>query len=140
MKELDKTKAYDLRDLNDEQLETIAYKLALHLDVLKVNKKIKYNKHIGYWDYVITVDETLTNALTLFEDKKEEIKFNLQIGDTFEHDGFICEVKEPIKKSIWVYDGFNKTYDKINKEDFESGWHKEITDQDFINQLEKHLK
>ena len=91
MKELDRTKAYDLRDLNDEQLETISYKLALHLDVLKVNKKIKYNKHIGHWDYVITIDEKPINALTLFEPQ-------LKVGDIFEKDGFICEVKSKIIK------------------------------------------
>lgn len=82
MKNLDKTKKYDLRQLNDEQLQAV-------LDWLKDNDKDWENKSIGVFkpsylshslaffdpDFKIfgDIDETCTNALELFNDEETSI-------------------------------------------------------------------
>lgn len=87
--------------------------------------------------------------INLFQDK-EEIKLNLQIGDTFEYEGFICEVKEKIEEKKW-YKVTNRCFEmflcrKLNKEEFklfnEDTYTEltEITDTNFINLLEEHSK
>ena len=68
-----------------------------------------------------------------FEEFKS--RYELKIGDTFEKDGFVCEVKE--KVSFWVYNTLISTYHK-DVELMEH--HILITDQEFINQLEKFAK
>lgn len=59
----------------------------------------------------------------------------LKIGDTFEYKGFICEVKEPVKK--WYYDQEIKAYFKSSDSAVN---HKEITNKEFIKQLEENAR
>lgn len=68
-----------------------------------------------------------------FEEFKS--RYKLKQGDTFEYNGFICEVKEPIKK--WYY---NTRTDKYVRTKHYGKHLTEITNQEFINQLEKHAK
>lgn len=139
--QLDKTKAYDLRDLNECNFQKI-------VDHLKeVNPKVNYLSaknqlesfsHNIYllcgssdndWYYSSSsIKKKVINALTLFEPQ-------LKIGDTFEYNGFICEVKEPVKK--WYY---NKEFNMYIKTSDVREFVKEITDQEFINQLEKNAR
>ena len=131
MIKLDKTKAYDLRDLNDEQLTEL-------LDWLKVNDKgwdkfsisllkkyviLAFKESSNQWVINHSEKET-TNALDLF----------LKIGDTLEYNGYICEVKKPIK--IWVYDTYLNSYYKV--ETINSEYYKEITNQTLIKLLEEN--
>lgn len=71
--------------------------------------------------------------ISLGELKNSFRKDTLKVGDTFEHEGFICEVKSKVKR--WVYDTNRKSFYKTSKN---TDGNKEITDQEFIKQLEKH--
>lgn len=61
-----------------------------------------------------------------------------KVGDTFEYNGYICEYKEKIEEEIWVLNTSTKAFIKVKK--FYDFTHKEITDQEFIKQLEKYSK
>ena len=138
MKELDKTKAYDLRDLNDEQLKELLEWLQKeepksNWDYFNKSTSFIYFNNEWYESYNLDSLEDfyneVINAQTLFEP-------TLKIGDIFEHDGFICEVKEPVKK--WVYNSIENSYYKTNKlDDLRVNV---ITDKEFIKQLEKYAK
>ena len=58
----------------------------------------------------------------------------LKIGDTFEKDGFVCEVKEEIEKWYKSENAYVRT--KPMKADGLT----EITDQEFIKQLEENAR
>lgn len=113
MKELDKTKAYDLRDLNDEQLTELLEWLELNdkgwehyneRDLRKYNV-ISFRIDVNQWVLHYKGSIELTNALTLF----------MKIGDTFEYNGYICEVKTDVKR--WVHNSMENSYYKTNKLD-----------------------
>ena len=80
----------------------------------------------------------------VIDNKLKRISYNeflslfnpLQIGQTFEYNGFICEVKEPVKK--WYYNPNPPSFYKKSQK-WREYW-VEITDQEFISQLEKHSK
>lgn len=130
MKNLDRTKAYDLRDLNDEQINEVLNYLKNNIDSWKNNTRLvaDYLIHMdnNWWQagYLDVENKSLTNALELFE---------LQIGDTFEYNGYICEVKEPIKR--WVYSKNVKAYFKTREYHSELV---EITNQQLIKLLEEN--
>lgn len=141
MKELDRTKAYDLRDLNDEQLDEIREKY--NPDYEFQNFKYNSNKYAfvfidNEWNFTILRYPHYTNALTLFEPQ-------LKIGDTFEKDGFICRVESEVMKWYAVDRGLDACYKTLTEEAVlwlraEDIRVEEITDQDFIKQLEKHAR
>lgn len=89
----------------------------------------------------------------LIDGKLKRISYNeflslfnpLQIGETFEYNGFICEVKEEIEEKKWyvVDRDLDAYYIKLSEDGAlwiraEDVRVEEITDQEFINQLEKH--
>ena len=114
-----------------------------------VTEKLNYNWNENNWlnereNTCLRIDEKLYSSINYhkkYGDAKvisfEEFKsrYELKIGDTFEKDGFVCEVKE--KVSFWVYNTLISTYHK-DVELMEH--HILITDQEFINQLEKFAK
>ena len=114
-----------------------------------VTEKLNYNWNENNWlnereNTGLRIDEKLYSSINYhkkYGDAKvisfEEFKsrYELKIGDTFEKDGFVCEVKE--KVSFWVYNTLISTYHK-DVELMEH--HILITDQEFINQLEKFAK
>jgi len=85
-----------------------------------------------------------------FDEFKSRYEPQLKIGDTFEYNGFICEVKEKIKKKIWfvIKNKHTKsiTYRYAEIIEFEVFYDdddvecKEITDQEFIKQLEENAR
>lgn len=151
MKELDKTKAYDLRDLNDEQLTKLAEWFLINLhknqatvdlhDVIEFLKEWLNSRPFSFYknkdgDYLWgfgqnSILDRCINALTLFEP-------TLKIGDTFECDGFICRVESEAKK--WAYNRKYNEYTKVKQSELTHKKLTEITDQEFIKQLEKHAK
>lgn len=133
MKNLDRTKAYDLRDLNDEQRKEFYLSTKKHFNVnvrLKDFKDlegwcVRYDNHQGVY-YFSTDTKTTTNALTLFEP-------TLKIGDAFEYNGYICEVKSEVER--WVYDTYIESYYRTSQR---KGHLKEITNQTLIKLLEEN--
>lgn len=67
------------------------------------------------------------------EDGSFSIK-SLKIGDTFEYNGFVCEVKEEIKKWYKSENAYVRT-EPMKAE----GW-TEITNKEFIKQLEENVR
>ena len=95
----------------------------------------KYN----YIDYYIRDDYNIIS----FDEFKSRYEPQLKIGDTFEHNGFVCEVKEKIKEPIlvgdWIRNDRNMFF-KYEKWMLDSPLWVKITDQDFIRQLEKYSR
>ena len=116
-----------------------------------VTEKLNYNWNGNKWldereNTCIRIDEKLYSSIIYhkkygnvkvisFEEFKSRYEPQLKIGDTFEYNGFICEVKETV--SFWVYNMLISTYHK-DVELMEH--HILITDQEFIKQLEIHSK
>ena len=69
-----------------------------------------------------------------FEEFKSRYEPNLNIGDTFEYNGFVCEVKEEIKKWYKSENAYVRT-EPMKAE----GW-TEITNKEFIKQLEENVR
>jgi len=152
MKELDRTKVYDLRDLSDKQKGELLHWLIRNdkfWDLLSIadikNYKIHYSEPIKEWDLFFNESlegREVISALELFEEEPQ-----LQIGQTFEYNGFICEVKEKVEEKKWylviVHNVLNYKYlssDGINRYINKNYTTKLITDQEFINQLEKYSR
>ena len=95
----------------------------------------KYN----YIDYYIRNGYNIIS----FDEFKSRYEPQLKIGDTFEHNGFVCEVKEKIKEPIlvgdWIRNDRNMFF-KYEKWMLDSPLWVKITDQDFIRQLEKYSR
>ena len=142
MRELDKNTSYDLRDLNESQLKEFkqecikqgATNVFYKDSVDGFNKYIKMNNvkfsntlFNGKWSLSKGLDQPV-NALTLFEPQ-------LKIGDTFEKDGFICRVESEVEK--WYY---NTRTDKYVRTKHYGKHLTEITNKEFIAQLEKYSK
>lgn len=154
MRELDKNTSYDLRDLNKSQLKEFrqecikqgATNVFYKDGVDDFNEYIKtYNVQFsntlfnGKWRISKGLYQSV-NALTLFEPQ-------LKIGDTFEYNGFVCEVKEKIEEKNWyrIIDRIGNLYfEKMPKEraeqavDYEVKSITEITNKKFIKQLEEN--
>ena len=130
MIKLYKTKAYDLRNLNDEQLTELLEWLRKEEpneswdQLLDTSIFLYYNTEWFESFASEDIDKEIVNALDLF----------LKIGDTFEYNGYICEVKKPIKR--WVYDTYLNSYYKV--ETINSEYYKEITNQTLIKLLEEN--
>jgi len=147
MKELDKTKAYDLRDLNDEQRKEL-------LSYMRINFKTWRKSNVIFDDSILICasDRWLQGCLDEIEERelvsgKTLFEPQLKIGDTFEYEGFICEVKEKIEEKKWykVYTKERVAFEKYSQKDLDKmSWMKvtfeEITDYHFINLLERHSK
>lgn len=145
MKELDKKKAYDLRDLNDEQRRELLSYMRVNFEKWRKSNVIFDDSILIYagdrwWQGCLDEIEEreLVSGKTLFEPQ-------LKIGDTFEHEGFICEVKELVKRWYKVYTKERTAFEKYSQKDLDKmSWMSvsftEITDQEFIKQLEKHAR
>lgn len=68
----------------------------------------------------------------LISDRYKEV---LKIGDTFEHNGFVCRVESEVKK--WYY---NTRTDKYVRTKHYGRHLKEITNKEFIKQLEENAR
>ena len=83
-----------------------------------------------------------------FEEFKSRYEPQLKIGDTFEHNGFVYKVLHQIDEKRWfrLKSPNNKdiSYEKLDSEGLKDINHlytkQEITDQEFIKQLEIHSK
>ena len=157
MRELDKNTSYDLRDLNESQLKEFKQECIKQgaTNVFYKDSVDDFNEYIktdsvqfsdtlfnGKWCISRGLDQSV-NALTLFEPQ-------LQIGQIFEYNGFICEVKDKIKKKIWfvIKNKHTKsiTYRYAERIEFEVFYDdddvecKEITNKEFIKQLEENAR
>ena len=142
MKKLDEKVVYNITNLSMEKLQILLdYLNTIESPYEYLNAEEQRSKYPGniylisdnynkwYFTGVKRYNWPDVDALTLFEEDA------LKIGDTFEKDGFVCEVKENV--SFWVYNTLISTYHK-DVELMEH--HILITDQEFINQLEKFAK
>lgn len=83
-----------------------------------------------------------------FKEFKSRYEPKLKIGDTFEHNGFICEVLHQIDEKKWFLlkspDNRTICYEKLDNEGLKDINHlytkQEITDKEFIKQLEENAK
>ena len=121
-------------------------KYAVHVTTLDEQNYVSmklYNKILSHkWvfltndnDFFDRISCVARNGYEIISFEEFKSRYELKIGDTFEKDGFVCEVKE--KVSFWVYNTLISTYHK-DVELMEH--HILITDQEFINQLEKFAK
>ena len=105
-------------------------------------KGICINVRNGNYDYVDYYKRE-GYIIISFEEFKSRYEPQLKIGDTFEKDEFVCEVKEKIKEPILVEDWIRNDRNMFFKYEkwmlYSPLWVK-ITDQEFINQLEKYSK
>lgn len=110
-------------------------------------KGICINVRNGKYDYV---DYYKREGYTIisFEEFKSRYEPQLKIGDTFEHNGFVCKVLHQINEKRWfrLKSPNNKdiSYEKLDSEGLKDINHlytkQEITDQEFIKQLEKYSR
>ena len=130
-----------------------------------VTEKLNYNRNVNKWlvereKTCLRIDEKLYSSINYckkygdvkiisFDEFKSRYEPQLKIGDTFEHNGFICEVKEKIKEKNWyrIIDRIGNLYfEKMPKERAEQAVdHKvksitEITNKEFIKQLEENAQ
>ena len=105
------------------------------------------NTDNGKYDYIDYYIRNDYNIISFYE-FKSRYEPQLKIGDTFEYNGFICEVKENIEDKKWylLKSPNNETicYEKLSREDLKDINHlytkQGITDQEFIKQLEKYSR
>ena len=116
-----------------------------------VTEKLNYNWNGNKWldereNTCIRIDEELYSSINYhkkygnvkvisFEEFKSRYEPQLKIGDTFEKDGFICRVESEVKK--WYY---NTRTDKYVRTKHYGKHLTEITNKEFIAQLEKYSK
>lgn len=107
---------------------------------MKLNNEIYDNR----WNYITNDNEifdeyknVIANGYEIitFEEFKSRYEPKLKIGDTFEYNGFICEVKEEIRK--WWWNPIANIY--IKRTRGLEQW-KEITNKEFIKQLEENAQ
>ena len=107
---------------------------------MKLNNEIYDNK----WNYITSdfniFDEyknVISNGYEIitFNEFKSRYEPNLNIGDTFEYNGFICRVESKVKK--WYY---NTRTDKYVRTEYYEKHLKEITNKEFIKQLEENAR
>ena len=105
-------------------------------------KGICINVRNGKYDYV---DYYKREGYTIISFEEFKSRYELKIGDTFEKDGFVCEVKEKVEEKRWYLvsvDGVlnckyldTKSYLRYKDSIFKIT---EITNKEFIAQLEKY--
>ena len=129
-----------------------------------VTEKLNYNWNENKWLYerentCLRIDEELYSSINYhkkygnvkiisFYEFKSRYEPQLKIGDTFEYNGFICEVKENIEDKKWylLKSPNNETicYEKLSREDLKDINHlytkKVITNKEFIKQLEDNAR
>ena len=129
-----------------------------------VNEKLNYNWHENKWldereNTCLRTDEREYSSFNYYKHNEKAIiiSFNefksryepqLKIGDTFEHNGFVCEAKEEINKWYKIEDNKNNkvAFEKLYKQDVldieKLPYAKltEITNKEFIKQLEENAR
>lgn len=155
MKQLDETKTYYLSDLSYKQLKNLIYEIKgynFRYEDLEYNTLEYYNHKWNLTNYKEKQPHHV-NALELFYDECFKFKLkpgidyylepNLQIGETFEYNGFICEVKDKVREPIlvgdWIRNDENQFF-KYEKWMTDSPLWTKIKDEQFISQLEKYSK
>ena len=107
---------------------------------MKLNNEIYSNR----WNYITNDSDIFDDYVNVIDNGYEIISFEefksryepqLKTGDTFEHNGFICRVESKVKK--WYY---NTRTDKYVRTEYYGKHLKEITNKEFIKQLEEHSK
>ena len=114
-----------------------------------VTEKLNYNWNENRWldereNTCLRIDEKLYSSINYhkkygnvkvisFKEFKSRYKPQLKIGDTFEHNGFICRVECGGEK--WVYDKYQEAYYKTSTKNKN---YTEITNKEFIKQLEEN--
>ena len=155
MKKLDEKVVYNITNLSMEKLQILLdYLNTLESPYEYLNAEEQRSKYPGniylisdnynkwYFAGVKRYNWPDVDALTLFEEDA------LKIGDTFEKDGFVCKVLHQIDEKRWfrLKSPNNKdiSYEKLDSEGLKDINHlytkQEITDQEFIKQLEIHSK
>ena len=156
MKKLDEKVVYDITNLSTKQLQILLDYLNTikspyeYLNAGEQRSKYPGNIYLNFDGYnkwyftgVKRYNWPSVDALTLFE---EDV---LKIGDTFEHNGFVCEVKEKIEEKKWyrIIDRIGNLYfEKMPKERAEQAVNyevksiTEITNKEFIAQLEENAR
>ena len=155
MKKLDEKVVYNITNLSMEKLQILLdYLNTIESSYEYLNAEEQRSKYPGniylisdnynrwYFAGVKRYNWPDVDALTLFEEDA------LKIGDTFEYNGFICEVKENIEDKKWylLKSPNNETIycEKLSREDLKDINHlytkQGITDQEFIKQLEKYSR
>lgn len=90
-------------------------------------------------EYLVIKDDTIKDDYGYERHMRHHVEYgrfsvkSLEIGDTFEKDGFVCRVESEVEK--WVYDKYQESYYKTKE------WYSNyivITDKEFIAQLEKY--
>ena len=116
-----------------------------------VTEKLNYNWNENKWlnereNTCLRIDEKLYSSVNYhkkfgnvkiisFKEFKLRYKPQLKIGDTFEYNGFVCRVESEVKK--WYY---NTRTDKYVRTKHYGRHLKEITDKEFIKQLEENAR
>ena len=118
-----------------------------------VTEKLNYNWNGNKWldereNTCIRLDEELYSSIIYhkkygnvkvisFEEFKSRYEPQLKIGDTFEKDGFVCRVESEVEEKKWYY---NTRTDKYVRTKHYGKHLTEITNKEFIKQLEKYSK
>ena len=115
---------------------------------MKLNNEIYSNR----WNYITNDSDIFDDYVNVIDNGYEIISFEefksryepqLKIGDTFEKDGFVCEVKEKIKELIlvgdWIRNDRNMFF-KYEKWMLDSSLWVKITNKEFIKQLEDNAR
>lgn len=115
----------------------------------EIIKDICINIHNGLYDYV---DYYMRNDYKIisFNEFKSRYEPQLKIGDTFEYNGFVCEVKEKIEKNIWflLINKHTKSiaYRYAKEKEFDSFYNDKdyecirVINKEFIKQLEENAR
>lgn len=86
-----------------------------------------FREHNGFYQFALDI-----RLEHLISGRYKEV---LKIGDTFEYNGFICRVESEVKK--WVYNTYAKSFYKTK---YNNEYEIEITNKEFIKQLEENAK
>ena len=116
-----------------------------------VTEKLNYNWNENKWLYerentCLIIDEKIYSSINYhkkygnikiisFDEFKSRYEPQLKIGDTFEYNGFVCRVESEVKK--WYY---NTRTDKYVRTKHYGRHLKEITNKEFIKQLEENAR
>ena len=120
-----------------------------------VTEKLNYNWNENRWldereNTCLRIDDEMTYdslkyytslgcKIISFDEFKS--RYGLKIGDTFEKDGFVCEVKEKIKEPTLVGDWIRNDRNMFLKYEewmLDSPLWVKITNKEFIKQLEEN--
>lgn len=108
-----------------------------------VSMKLHNETYEFRWNYVTndhklheTEDHVIELGYKIISFNEFKTRYELKIGDTFEHNGFVCRVEREVEK--WYYNPGSKAF-------FKSSYNKpldceEITNKEFIKQLEENAR